>query len=54
MSRKPIIVFEGIEGTGKSHHISNVVKYLKKKKENLFILDSLVEVKILKKLGNLY
>ena len=32
MSRKPIIVFEGIEGTGKSHHISNVVKYLKKKK----------------------
>ena len=31
MSRKPIIVFEGIEGTGKSHHISNVAKYLKKK-----------------------
>ena len=32
MSKKPIIVFEGIEGTGKSHHISNVSKYLKKKK----------------------
>ena len=30
MSKKPIIVFEGIEGTGKSHHISNVAKYLKK------------------------
>ena len=30
MSRKPIIVFEGIEGTGKSHHINNVAKYLKK------------------------
>ena len=30
MSKKPIIVFEGIEGTGKSHHISKVAKYLKK------------------------
>jgi len=30
MSKKPIIVFEGIEGTGKSHHISTVAKYLKK------------------------
>ena len=30
MSKKPIIVFEGIEGTGKSHHINNVAKYLKK------------------------
>ena len=30
MSKKPIIVFEGIEGTGKTHHINNVVKYLKK------------------------
>ena len=29
MSKKPIIVFEGIEGTGKSHHIDNVAKYLK-------------------------
>ena len=32
MSKKPIIVFEGIEGSGKSHHISMVSKYLKKKK----------------------
>ena len=30
MSKKLIIVFEGIEGTGKSHHISTVAKYLKK------------------------
>ncbi len=31
MSKKPVIVFEGIEGSGKSHHIFKVVKYLKKK-----------------------
>ena len=30
MSKKPVIVFEGIEGSGKSYHISNVSKYLKK------------------------
>jgi len=34
MSKKPIIVFEGIEGSGKSHHISVVSKYLNKKKIN--------------------
>tara|TARA_Y100001970_G_scaffold178029_1_gene216875 strand:- start:469 stop:1080 length:612 start_codon:yes stop_codon:yes gene_type:complete len=32
MSKKPIIVFEGIEGSGKSLHIQNVSKYLKKRK----------------------
>jgi len=32
MSRKPLIVFEGIEGSGKSYHISNISKYLTKKK----------------------
>jgi len=32
MSKKPIIVFEGIEGSGKSHHISTVSKYLYNKK----------------------
>ncbi len=32
MYKKPIIVFEGIEGSGKSFHINNVAKYLKKKK----------------------
>jgi len=34
MSKKLIIVFEGIEGSGKSHHISIVSKYLSKKKIN--------------------
>ena len=34
MSKKPIIVFEGIEGSGKSHHISLISKYLDKKKIN--------------------
>ena len=34
MSKKPIIVFEGIEGTGKSHHIKNVAYYLKKNKQD--------------------
>lgn len=32
MFKKPVIVFEGIEGSGKSYHISNVSRYLKKKK----------------------
>ena len=31
MSKKLIIVFEGIEGTGKSHHINKVANYFKKK-----------------------
>ena len=32
MYKKPIIVFEGIEGSGKSYHIKNVTNYLRKKK----------------------
>ena len=32
MSKKPIIVFEGIEGSGKSHHINKISNYLNKKK----------------------
>ena len=32
MSKKPIIVFEGIEGSGKSYHMKNVSNYLKSKK----------------------
>ena len=34
MSNKPVIVFEGIEGSGKSFHINQVSKFLKKKKIN--------------------
>ena len=50
MSKKPIIVFEGIDGSGKTHHINNVARYLKKKKKILFALESQVVIKILKKL----
>ena len=32
MSKKIVIAFEGIEGSGKSFHINNVSKYLKKNK----------------------
>ncbi len=32
MSKKPIIVFEGIEGSGKTYHINNISNYLKKNK----------------------
>ena len=32
MSKKLIITFEGIEGSGKSLHLKNVTAYLKKRK----------------------
>ena len=32
MSKKPVIVFEGIEGSGKSFHINSISNYLKKNK----------------------
>ena len=32
MSKNPIIVFEGIEGSGKTTHINSVAKYLKRQK----------------------
>ena len=38
MSKKPLIVFEGIEGSGKSHHIQKVVNYLNKKKKKFIHL----------------
>ena len=34
MSKKPIIVFEGIEGSGKSYHINKVSKFLDKNNIN--------------------
>jgi len=34
MYKKPIIAFEGIEGSGKTLHINNVAAYLKKKGKN--------------------
>ena len=34
MSKFPVIVFEGIEGSGKTTHINLVTKYLKKHKHN--------------------
>ena len=33
MYKKKIIVFEGIEGSGKSYHLNNVANFLKKKKK---------------------
>ncbi len=33
MFKNPIIVFEGIEGSGKTFHINNIAKYLKKRKK---------------------
>lgn len=36
MYKFPIIVFEGIEGSGKSFHIKNIKKHLKKKKIKFF------------------
>ena len=33
MSKNPIIVFEGIEGSGKTLHINSIARYLKKKKK---------------------
>ena len=32
MYKKPIIAFEGIEATGKSHHIKKISLFLKKKR----------------------
>ena len=31
MFKKPLIIFEGVEGSGKTYHLNKVAKYLKKK-----------------------
>ena len=31
MSKKPLIIFEGVEGSGKTYHLNKVAKFLKKK-----------------------
>ena len=36
MYKYPIIVFEGIEGSGKSFHLKNLENHLKKKKNTIF------------------
>ena len=52
MFKKPVIVFEGVEGSGKSYHISNVSRYLKKKILIISKFESLAAVLVLKKLEN--
>ena len=54
MSKKPVIVFEGIEGSGKTFYINLILNYLKKKELVILNFVSQVEVKILKKSGILY
>ena len=40
MSKYPIIVFEGIEASGKSTSLEKIIKYLKTKKLNIKPLEN--------------
>jgi len=47
-NRKPFIVFEGIEGSGKSLHSKSLIDQLKKKEYLIFIYESQAVLKMLK------
>ena len=50
MFKKPLIIFEGVEGSGKTFHINEISKFLKKKRFNILKLENLVGLTIQKKL----
>ena len=53
MYKKPVIVFEGIEGSGKSLHINYISNYLRKKKISFIKVREPGGVKNAEKIRNL-